>query len=89
MAVAASTKTPPRRGVGKRISGAATLFGRAIRMSASDRDRALDKLSYEISDELRSLDITANEVAEELRALNCTLAAIAISGTLQGARLYL
>ena len=75
MTMTASTKSLFRRGVGKRISGAATFLGRAIRMSASDRDRALSKFSYEVS--------------EELRALNYTLAAIAISDDHEGARLYL
>ena len=40
MTMAASTKSLFRRGVGKRISGAATFLGRAIRVLASDRDRA-------------------------------------------------
>ena len=75
MTMAASTKSLFRRGVGKRISGAATFLGRAIRMSASDRDRALSKFSYEVS--------------EELRTLNCTLAAIAISDEHEEARSYL
>ena len=73
----------------KRISGAATHLGKLITMSSRDRDRALDKLSYEVSDELHSLDITAKEIADVLRVLNCTLAAIAISDNHQGARLYL
>ena len=89
MTAAASTRTLLRRGVAKRISGAATHIGRMITISSRDRDRALDKFSYEVSEELRSLDITANEVAEEVRALNCTLAAIAISDNHEGARLYL
>lgn len=89
MAAAASTKTLFRRGVAKRISGAATFLGKEIRMSSRDRDRALQQLAYEVSDELRGLDITAKEVADELRALNCTLAAIAISDSHAGARLYL
>ena len=89
MTVAASTKTLFRRGVAKRISAAATYLGKEIRMSSRDRDRALDKLSEEVSDELHSLDITANEIADELRALNCTFAAVAISDTHEGARLHL
>ena len=89
MTVAASTKTLIRRGVAKRISGAATYLGKMITTSSRDRDRALGKLSYEVSDELHSLDITAKEAVDELRALNCTLAAIAISDNHQGARLYL
>lgn len=44
-------------------------------LSSADRDRAMDKLAYEVS--------------EELRALNCTLAAIALSDSHEGARLYL
>ena len=44
-------------------------------LASADRDRALDKLAYELS--------------EELRALNCTMAAIAISDGHEGARLYL
>ena len=44
-------------------------------LSSADRDRALDKLAFEVS--------------EELRALNCTLAAIAISDDHEGAHLYL
>lgn len=44
-------------------------------LASADRDRAMDKLAYEVS--------------EELRALNCTLAAIAISDDHEGARLYL
>lgn len=87
--MAASTKTLFRRGVAKRISGAATHLGKMITMSSRDRDRALSKLSYEVSDEIRSLDITTREVADELRALNCTLAAIALSDSHEGARLYL
>ena len=75
MTMAASTKSLFRRGVGKRISRAAIFLGRAIRVSASDRDRALSKFSYEVS--------------EELRTLNCTLAAIAISDNHEGARSYL
>lgn len=43
--------------------------------ASADRDRAMDKLAYEVS--------------EELRVLNCTLAAIAISDDHEGARLYL
>ena len=39
MTVAASTKTLFRGGIAKRISGAATLPGRAIRMSARERSR--------------------------------------------------
>ena len=87
--MAATTKTLLRRGVAKRISGAATHLGKMITMSSRDRDRALGKLSYEVSDGIRSLDTTAKEVADELRALNCTLAAIALSGSHEGARLYL
>lgn len=44
-------------------------------LASADRDRALDKLAYEVS--------------EELRALNCTLADIAISDGHEGARMYL
>ena len=54
---------------------AATHLGRMIMLSSADRDRALDKLAFEVS--------------EELRALNCTLAAIAISDDHEGAHLYL
>ena len=75
MTVAASTKALFRRGVAKPISGSATFLGRAIRMSASDRDRVLSKFSYEVS--------------EELRTLNCTLAAIALSEDHEEARSYL
>ena len=89
MTVAASTKTLFRRGVAKRISGAGTHIGRMITISSRDRDRALDKLSYEVSEELRSLDLSVNDVADELRALNCTLAAIANSDNHEGARLHL
>ena len=59
----------------KRRAGAATFIGRRIMLASADRDRALDKLEYEVS--------------EELRALDCTLAAIAISDGHEGARLYL
>ena len=50
MTVAASTKTLIRRGVAKRISGAATYLGKMITTSSRDRDRALGKLSYEVSE---------------------------------------
>ena len=56
--MAASTKTLFRRGMGKRASAAAGYIGRMIKMSASDRDRALDKFFYEVSEELRALNCT-------------------------------
>ena len=50
-------------------------LGRMIMLSSAVRDRALDKIAYEVS--------------EELRALNCTPAAIASSDDNEGAHLYL
>ena len=35
---------------------AATHLGRMIMLSSADRDRALDKLAYEVSEELRALN---------------------------------
>jgi len=72
--IAASASSLLGRGR-KRKAGAATFIGRRIMLASADRDRAFEKLSYEVS--------------EELRALNCTLAAIAISGDHEGARHYL
>lgn len=72
--IAASASSLVGRGR-KRRAGAATFIGRRIMLASADRDRALDKLAYEVS--------------EELRALNCTLAAIAISDGHEGARMYL